>query len=514
MLIGTVIKRILKSIFINFVRSTEKMRAMKLLLLAVALLGSILVSVESASSFTFLAEKSKLHVETSVKGLRVSLKATTNVTLLSVKTQFQNLLDMEVYYKAFPYMQVGSTLRETYGTALDPGVNHLKAATKLYTHLYSYTDLEKTTTAKSSCVLEFQMFDYSMFTEGVKFLQAKSIELSGVLTEVAMKADSAKMSALANFIIAFNSICADWHNQLSDIIGELDTLDGLVFPESLKGKLETASCLTGNGHEFEQITVLSTTSIKEGFIAELDVGTPTSLKEMTHLTPIFYDGVGLRGESDKLYFVREPNETVVKLLNCSNDLVWINDKAPICHEIPLPDLCKDGLKMDSIEKILEGCYFTYSKPPIAIRLIDEGILVQGSNLTVTEDGRAIYEATPYIIYSDKEVKISKFGQELVFPALAIPAVRSIARSRLTNLNILSMKNKAFWDELLYTFNIHDYIEWIAIGIEALLAPLVFCGICLGLKNKVTRIQQQKKLTKSKRKQNQKETKALLRSSRL
>jgi hypothetical protein len=77
-----------------------------------------------------------------------------------------------------------------------------------------------------------------------------------------------------------------------------------------------------------------------------------------------------------------------------------------------------------------------------------------------------------------------------------------------------MKNKAFWDELLYTFNIHDYIEWIAIGIEALLAPLVFCGICLGLKNKVTRIQQQKKLTKSKRKQNQKETKALLRSSRL
>jgi len=73
------------------------------------------------------------------------------------------------------------------------------------------------------------MFDYSMFTEGVKFLQAKSIELSGVLTEVAMKADSAKMAALANFIIAFNSICADWHNQLSDIIGELDTLDGLVF---------------------------------------------------------------------------------------------------------------------------------------------------------------------------------------------------------------------------------------------------------------------------------------------
>ncbi len=53
----------------------------------------------------------------------------------------------------------------------------------------------------------------------------------------------------------------------------------------MKGKLETASCLTGNGHEFEQITVLSTASIKEGFIAELDVGTPHFIKGNDSLNP-------------------------------------------------------------------------------------------------------------------------------------------------------------------------------------------------------------------------------------
>ncbi len=150
--------------------------------------------------------------------------------------------------------------------------------------------------------------------------------------------------------------------------------------------------MTGNGHEFEQITVLSTTPIKNGFIAELDIGIPNSLVELNHLTPIVYGGISLRGESEKVYFTRNPNSTIVKLLNCSTDLRWINAKAPVCQEIPLSDLCKEGLMMDNIDKILEGCHFTYSKPPIAIRLLDEGILVQGENLTVTEDGRAIYES--------------------------------------------------------------------------------------------------------------------------
>ncbi len=158
---------------------------------------------------------------------------------------------------------------------------------------------------------------------------------------------------------------------------------------------------------------------------------------------------------------------------------------------PLSDLCKEGLMMDNIDKILEGCHFSYSKPPIAIRLLDEGILVQGENLTVTEDGRAIYEITPYVIYSDKQVKISKVGQELIFPALVTPSINAIVKSRLTNVNILLMKNKAFWDELSFTFNIHDYIEWIAIFIEGILAPMTLCGICLGLKNRVTQRQQRK-----------------------
>ena len=487
---------------------------MKLLLLAVTFVGIMINTTLSSSSLTFLVESSKIHVETSVKGLRVSLKFTTAISLLTVKTNFNSVTEIVTNYKALPYLQEGSSMKAKYVNALNPGVNHLTSITKLYTHLFSFTDADKNLEPKSSCLLTIHMIDSSTFVEGTKFLQAKFLELIGLETDVLMKADNTKMAALANFITSFNSICSDWHSQISNIIGELDTLDGLIFPESLKGKLEIASCLEGNGHEFEQITVLSTTPIKNGFIAELDIGIPTSLVKLNHLTPIFYSGVGLRGESENIYFTRNPNSTIVKLLNCSTDLIWINEKAPVCQEIPLPDLCKEGLMMDNIEKVLEGCHFTYSKPPIAIRLLDDGILIQGENLTVTEDGRAIYESTPYVIYSDKQVKISKVGQELIFPALTTPSVKTIVKSRLTQLHILTMKNKAFWDELFFNFNIHDYIEWIALFIEGILAPMALCGICLGLKNKVTQRQQRKIVAKQKRKQNQKETKALLRSARL
>ena len=121
---------------------------------------------------------------------------------------------------------------------------------KLYTQLYSLTDPTGTAKTKSSCIFEYSMLDKSALVEGVKYLQGKSMELSGVATDTAMKADVAKMAALANFVTAFNSICADWVHQITNVIGELDTLQSLQFPDSLKGKIEMSSCLTGNGHAF------------------------------------------------------------------------------------------------------------------------------------------------------------------------------------------------------------------------------------------------------------------------
>ncbi len=82
---------------------------MKLLLLAVTFVGIMINTTLSSSSLTFLVESSKIHVETSVKGLRVSLKFITAISLLNVKTNFNSVNEIVTNYKALPYLQEGSS---------------------------------------------------------------------------------------------------------------------------------------------------------------------------------------------------------------------------------------------------------------------------------------------------------------------------------------------------------------------------------------------------------------------
>ena len=479
-------------------------------------LGILCINVYLCSGFTFLAEKSSLFVETQLKGIRLSLHATTEISLLDAKAKIQTLEDMVIVYKALPIFAEGSSLKTKFANALEPGSNNLKQLAKLYTQLYSLTDPTGKAKTKSSCVFEYSMLDKSALVEGVKYLQGKSMELSGVATETAIKADAAKMAALANFVTAFNSICADWVHQITNVIGELDTLQSLEFPDSLKGKIEMSSCLTGNGHEFEEIKVISTHSIKEGFIAELDIGIPTVFKEMVHLVPIAYGGIGLKGESDKTYFAREINSTTVKLLSCSSDLTWVNENAPLCSELELPTLCKEGLMMDNINNIIKGCKLTYLNPPNAIRLQDEGLLIQGENFTLKEGGKDVYEPSPYIVYTDKEVVVKGLTFEITFPPLTTAAKsKGILKSRLSQLQILNLQTKVFWDHLYSTFDIHEHIDWIAIFAEIIILPIALCGLCLGLRKRVNHINKRRKRTAvNRRRNNHQESRALFEMSHM
>jgi len=112
------------------------------------------------------------------------------------------------------------------------------------------------------------------------------------------------------------------------------------------------------------------------------------------------------------------------------------------------------------------------------------------------------------------VKISLKGEELVFPGLTIPSVEGTVTSSLTAIDILAMTTKCYWDTLWINFDYNDYVEWLALALEVILFPLTLIGICLGVKNKVARRISDRKLSKARRQQNQRETRALLRESRL
>jgi len=486
---------------------------MRFICAGLILLGMIMISYED-EQLTFLHPMGKLFLETSVKAVRVSIKATTQLTTTEMSENFLSLNTILTKYKALAIFTSTAALSTKYKTAVQPGEVYLAMAKELFTHLYTFMDSTKDILPQSSCVYTYNLIDKSVLSENEKMLKAKQAELSALTSGIDPKADKDNQVAIESFVTMFNSVSHDWYVHISTVISNLDTLDGLKFPENLKGHLESLACLAGNGIEFETIKVISSTPVKQGLIIELDVGVPASQKEIVTLTPITYNGVQLRGEDENVYFTRETDSTIVTLLNCTTTVEWVNSKAPFCHKVKLEENCKAGLMTGDTTKVLKYCLFKYATPPSAIRLIDNGILIQQLGLTVTNGGKTVYNVPPYVLYSNKEVKVSSEDEELVFPALTNFLVEKTLISRLTAIDILAMHSKCYWDTLWLEFDWTEYIDWAALCLGGLLVPLTFCGICLGCRNKVVQSMNAKKLNKAKRKRNMRETRALLRESRL
>ena len=474
------------------------------------LLGMIYVSYQNVASLAFLVPRGKMFVETSIKAVRVSINATTPLTKEEMSNHFTNMETIIQSHKRLPLFASSATMSTKYLNAIQPGETYLIMAKELFSHLYSFMNLKENLPPQSSCVYNYTLVEKAYLAEGVNYLLQKQLALH----EAGLDTSIDNQAAVETFIGIFNSVCYDWYAHISTVISNLDVLYGLQFPENLKGHLETLSCLKGTNIEFEQITVISSTPGRLGLSIELDIGVPAARKEIVHLLPITYNGVQLRGEAKDVYFTGEVDTNKVKLLNCTTDNEWVNKKSPVCHEIAMNENCKHGLMSDDVIKVLKYCLFKYSNPPFAVRLSDNGILVQKTGLTVTNGGRAVYQAPPYVLYTKQEVKISLQGEELVIPALTPPMIESTVTSRLTAIDILAMTTKCYWDTLWFDFDYKDYLDWLALAIEGILLPLTLVGICLGVRNKVVRNLNERKLIKERRKRNLRETRALLRESRL
>jgi hypothetical protein len=126
----------------------------------------------------------------------------------------------------------------------------------------------------------------------------------------------------------------------------------------------------------------------------------------------------------------------------------------------------------------------------------------------------VYNPPPYVIYTNEELKISTKNTDYTFPPFSSSEKKALITSKLNKLQILELKAKALRDDFKNAFDFANYLDWLALAIEGLLTPLVVIGICLGIRRKVVQRRSDRKLAKLRRQRNQRETRALLRESRL
>ena len=147
-----------------------------------------------------------------------------------------------------------------------------------------------------------------------------------------------------------------------------------------------------------------------------------------------------------------------------------------------------------------------------LRLGDDTLLIQGGeDIKVSDGTKVLFKKLPLVIGSRNTVTITKEHEEFIFPsrlnASSMPI--GIWVTKLSTMQLHGVKIKAAWDHFVSNLNFADYIEYAALGLQLLFAPLTILGIVMACRNRSYFKRQQKKREKEERKSNFEENNCLL-----
>jgi len=109
--------------------------------------------------------------------------------------------------------------------------------------------------------------------------------------------------------------------------------------------------------------------------------------------------------------------------------------------------------------------------------------VQGQDLSIFEDTLQILQRPPFLIKSNKLVKVSSLFEEVVFsPTITFPDP-GLQISKLSGLNIGGLKGKATWDSVKNVFKSFDILSYVSLFLDFMLALLTIAGIVMSRKRK-------------------------------
>ena len=129
--------------------------------------------------------------------------------------------------------------------------------------------------------------------------------------------------------------------------------------------------------------------------------------------------------------------------------------------------------------------------------------------SVTEGAKVIFQPLPLIIGSSEKVTITVSGtEEYDYFGTGLKS-KGVKISKLTKTQVNMLLLKASWDDMIRDFSIHDYVEYLALGLQLLFAPLTIVGIVLACRAKRISDKSRKKIERDTKKCNYRENCNLL-----
>jgi hypothetical protein len=404
---------------------------------------------------------------------------------------------------------VDEDLKFTYKKSLETGKNNLQEGAKILDQLMGNLGLTEMITPTDRCLLDIPLFDGDRLVQGGNFIKQKISQLSTTWTPDEVKTN--QKNNLDLFVMSFNTISWDFLVLVKTSLKNLELIQNQDFPTEWLGALEKLDCIT----KPEVINIMDCTSGSNLVYCILIVLTPTTPAIVNLLEPINYKGVELFLEPNQ-FLMKEMDNSRIYILNCSQKNDLVSYPFVFCQHLDEDSTaCHTALLIDDIEEAIKLCRFKFAVAKRPFKLLNDGILIQSLDFTVTNGDTVIKNTPPIVIVSNGLVKASRKTESYGFLTMVPLSLVGTYKSKLTSSHLLNLQIKATWDNFYYSFNLFDYLEHLALILHIIFAPISILACCLTFKhrkrenNKTTR-----KQDKIQRKGKHRELRAFLRSERL
>ena len=472
----------------------------------ILLVVMVVTKVSGRAELEFLYDNGRYMTSTASKTQRLTIVYPLNGTETQIGEAFAKVKLAQEKFEGLNIFQTAGSLKDEFGKALTIATGRFQEAGVMLKHAYTYLDRTSTRQPDTNCIHYGATLDIESILADSDMLTRKADRLITTWGPDDMK-DNAKVNLLYSFLNNYVDTANNWLFRAETVVMEYDQLRGKYFPPTLKGHIETASCLEDASHEV--IHILDCMANSNSLFCELEFTYPTILVPYIEMIPLNYEGVQMRGPKGGESFAKNTETQRYQFLNCSLNY---NKEIPQCITIEDSSDCLSYVLHHDIEKAILHCKFEFATPPLYVRTRTDVLLIQGDkDVKVAEGTKVLFEPLPMIIGTLKDLVITVKNDEYTFPARvnATNMPLGIFTTKFSATQLNGIKLKAYWDDFWVRFHFEDYVEWLALFLQLVFAPLTIVGIIIACRSKTAFKRHEKKVEKKIKKCNFEENKTLL-----
>jgi hypothetical protein len=482
-----------------------------ILALLLLLLSGKIKSTTPTEELGLLIDHNNIQISMALDSVRLSLVVIMNSSETMRKEPFMRVRQVKNTWQNYDIFKNTGPMALEFKNGLDMAEADFKLAGEASKYLFSLLRNDQSIQPKTDCLLNLNLLNWAEFeSDSLQLMLLQEKISASTPQEVTQNYDK-----MYNLLGLYRETALSWREKTTELLEHWSLLSNLVFPQDLYDQLGGAACLKDSKSEL--IKVLMCEAGTDIFICELEINQPIQTSWFTHMKPIKYNGLILSGLNPDILYVKDRISNQVSSLYCPEEQpISVPANAPFCEQYTLNAICEHYLNTKDLGGAITNCYFREAKgKSLAIRTIDDSVLILDSTAKIIVDGRPIFEPVPLRVYANTSIILVLGKGEIKYVSTSKIAKTQIIKSKITGPELIRMQWNAYWLKTGEAIQAWDLLDIFLLILELLTVPFLLTNLICNLQNRkqIERARNAKQTKKRRRKSNFAENRELLRENR-